>query len=208
MQSLEEHGARGAGSIDRNETVLILDFGSQYTQLIARRVRECNVYSEIVPHFISSEEIEKRSPKGIILSGGPSSVYAEGAPDCDIRLFELGVPVLGICYGMQYMALALEGKVDRGRVSEYGKTTAVIDDTSDLFESLELGDRGTGKRSLTVWMSHGDLVEIPPPGFEIIAHTASSPVAAMRDRDRNFYGVQFHPEVVHTDGAPESSETS
>lgn len=172
------------------ELVLILDFGGQYTQLIARRVRECSVYCEIVPCHTPVSEIAARSPRAIILSGGPASVYAPKAPRCDEKLYELGVPVLGICYGLQLMAYQLGGRVAPGENREYGRTQIEVLDGSDLFAGLE--------GSLVCWMSHGDLVESVPPGFAATARTASSPVASMSCRDRRLYGVQFHPEVVHT----------
>lgn len=172
------------------ELVLILDFGGQYTQLIARRVRECSVYCEIVPCKTPVSEIAARSPRAIILSGGPASVYAPGAPRCDEKIFDLGIPILGICYGLQLMAHQLGGRVAPGENREYGRTQIEVLDASDLFAGLE--DR------LVCWMSHGDLVESPPAGFTATARTASSPVAAMSNRHRKQYGVQFHPEVVHT----------
>lgn len=172
------------------ELVLILDFGGQYTQLIARRVRECKVYSEIVSFDTPVEELRARAPKAIILSGGPASVYESGAPSTDKALFELGIPILGICYGTQLMAYQLGGVVKPGVQKEYGKTDLEVVDSSDLFAGLE--DR------MQCWMSHGDLVESVPPGFQTTARTASTPVAAMSNPKRKLFGVQFHPEVVHT----------
>jgi len=172
------------------ERVVVLDFGAQYNQLIARRVRECGVYSEILPHTTSAARLRELAPRGVILSGGPASVYEEGAPRCDPGVFELGVPVLGICYGMQLMAMMLGGEVAPGRRREYGKTSLHVLDSGDLFHGLE-GD-------LTCWMSHGDIVATPPPGFEAAATSDSTSVAAMADAERRLYGVQFHPEVVHT----------
>ena len=172
------------------ELVLILDFGGQYTQLIARRVRECHVYSEIVPFDTPIDEIRARAPKAIILSGGPASVYEPNAPRCSAELFALGIPILGICYGTQLMAFELGGTVTPGIHREYGKADLEVVDSSDLLAGL--GDE------LVCWMSHGDLVESVPPGFKVIARTANTPVAAMSDVDRKLFGVQFHPEVVHT----------
>ncbi len=177
--------------MDNIEKILILDFGSQYTQLIARRIRENKVYSEIVPFNASLEKIKAFGPKGIILSGGPSSVYENGAPICDHEIFNLGIPVLGICYGMQLMAHLLGGEVARAAKREYGRAMLMIDDEGDLLWGLS--------QKTKVWMSHGDRIEIMPEGFSIIAHTDNSPVAAMADKQRNFYAMQFHPEVAHTD---------
>lgn len=172
------------------ELVLILDFGAQYTQLIARRVRECSVYCEIAPFDTPVSEIVARAPKGIILSGGPSSVYEDGAPRCDSAIYDCGVPILGICYGTQLMAFQLGGKVTPGDQKEFGRTDLEVVDDSGLFAGLD--------RNLVCWMSHGDLVETPPPGFTITARTTSAPVATMENRARKLFGVQFHPEVVHT----------
>ncbi len=173
-----------------DELVLILDFGGQYTQLIARRVRECHVYCEIVPYDTPLTEIMAQRPKGIILSGGPASVYEEGAPRVDPGVYDCGVPVLGICYGTQLMAFQLGGVVKPGESREYGRTELGVVEDSDLFA-------GIGS-NLVGWMSHGDLVESAPSGFVVTATTPSTPVAAMEDRARRLYGVQFHPEVVHT----------
>ncbi|MDD2338559.1 MAG: glutamine-hydrolyzing GMP synthase, partial [Geobacteraceae bacterium] len=173
-----------------SEKILILDFGSQVTQLIARRVREQSVYSEIHPYNISLDKIREYDPKGIILSGGPSSVYDTDAPHSDPGIFDLGIPVLGICYGMQLMTNQLGGKVERSDKREYGRAMMELDDVEDLFAGFE------GRAE--VWMSHGDRIEAMPKGFRGIAHTEHCPVAAMKDTDRRFYGVQFHPEVVHT----------
>ncbi len=175
------------------DRVLILDFGSQYTQLIARRVRECQIYSEIHPYSMDLQRIRTMAPKGIILSGGPASVYEEKAPRCDAGLFRLGIPVLGICYGMQLMGYVLGGEVTRSRNREYGKAKLVLGGRGSLFRGLG----GKGSR-LAVWMSHGDQVAALPPGFESVAHSWNTPVAAMEDRRRRLYGLQFHPEVVHT----------
>jgi GMP synthase (glutamine-hydrolysing) len=171
--------------------VLVLDFGAQYAQLIARRVRECHVYSEIVPHSISADEVSRRDPQGIILSGGPSSVYEPGAPYCDERIMRLGVPVLGICYGHQVVAQALGGEVGHTEVGEYGK--ADLDVTAQ--DSLLLS--GLPEHT-SAWMSHRDAVVKAPPGFRVTASTPTCPVAAMEDVEDGMYGVQFHPEVAHT----------
>jgi GMP synthase (glutamine-hydrolysing) len=169
--------------------VLVLDCGGQYSQLIARRVRECRVYSELVPHGISPEELGARSPLALVLSGGPASVYAEGAPKVDPRIFELGIPTLGICYGMQLMAQELGGRVERTGVSEFGKTELVAEESA-LFANLPSEQIG--------WMSHRDSVTAPPAGSRVVASSSSTPIAAFEDPERRLYGVQFHPEVVHT----------
>jgi len=169
--------------------VLVVDLGGQYSHLIARRVRECRVYSELVPHGISPAEVRARNPAALILSGGPASVYAEGAPRVDPGLFELGVPALGICYGMQLMAQELGGRVERTGVSEFGKT-GLRAAHGALFEGLP--------EEQTVWMSHRDSVAAPPEGAQVTAGSPSTPIAAFEDPERRLYGVQFHPEVVHT----------
>jgi GMP synthase (glutamine-hydrolysing) len=176
-------------SVKPEELVLVLDFGAQYGQLIARRIRECHVYSEILPHDTPTAEILARRPKGIVFSGGPSSVYDDGAPLCDPALFEAGIPILGICYGMQLMGKILGGNVSGGARREYGKTEITVLDHGDLFQDLN--------PRLIAWMSHGDRVEQVPPGFVETARTTSA-LAAMSDRSRKLFGVQFHPEVVHT----------
>lgn len=179
------------------QRVLVLDFGSQYTQLIARRVREAKVYCEIFPYNAGIEKVRAFKPKGIILSGGPSSVYDPGAPIIGADHLELGVPVLGICYGMQLMTHLLGGEVAKATKREYGRAEILIDDETDLLKFMAgTGDGATGKS--VVWMSHGDRIERMPQGFKAIAHTDNSPTAAMADVSRHFYGVQFHPEVVHT----------
>jgi len=172
--------------------ILILDYGSQTTQLIARRVRECQVYCEIHPYHIGLEAIRSFKPKGIILSGGPASVYEKQAPLSPPELFRLGIPTLGICYGMQLMTHVLGGQVGQSDKREYGRSELRVDDDEDLFYGM---DRGT---PLQVWMSHGDRIEIAPPGFRAIAHSRNSPVAAMKNMELQAFGVQFHPEVVHT----------
>lgn len=173
-----------------SETILILDFGSQYTQLIARRVRECGVYSEIKPFFISLQEIRAINPKGIILSGGPSSVYAERAPLPVPEIFGLDIPLLGICYGLQLIAHLHHGRVDPAPRREFGRAELLIDDHSDLFYRLNPSE--------IVWMSHGDHLTALPPNFRAIAHTLNAPIAAIRHEKKPIYGIQFHPEVVHT----------
>jgi GMP synthase (glutamine-hydrolysing) len=172
--------------------ILILDYGSQYTQLIARRVREAHVYCEIHPFHMSLEAIKAFQPKGLILSGGPASVYQKDAPLNPPDLFRLDIPTLGICYGMQLMTHMLGGKVAGSSKREYGRSDLLVDDEKDLFAGL-----GGGK-ALQVWMSHGDRIEVPPEGFQVIAHSPNSPVAAIRHPGLRAYGVQFHPEVVHT----------
>lgn len=172
------------------DKILVLDFGGQYSHLIARRIRELKVFSEVVDYDISPDEIKKKNPKGIIFSGGPSSVYADGAPVCYKEVFELGIPVLGICYGTQLMAHMLGGKVKSASVREYGRTCLSIKECSHLFENMDA--------QAVCWMSHTDYIEIPPEGFEITAVTDTCPVAAMMSPQEKLYGVQFHPEVEHT----------
>jgi GMP synthase (glutamine-hydrolysing) len=175
---------------DENK-ILVLDFGSQYTQLIARRIRDSKVYSEIFPFNSPIEKIRRFNPKGIVLSGGPSSVYDDGAPIPDMAIFGMGIPILGICYGMQLMSHLLGGKVAKASKREYGKAELFVDDDSDLLRDLH--------RSTKVWMSHGDRIEDMPVGFSAIGHTSNSPVAAMANREKRLFALQFHPEVVHTD---------
>ncbi|MEW6145287.1 MAG: glutamine-hydrolyzing GMP synthase [Thermodesulfobacteriota bacterium] len=172
------------------ETILVLDFGSQYTQLIARRIRELGVYSEIKPYGTPLEEIERTEPKAVILSGGPASVWDDNSPTVDKGLFELGIPILGICYGMQLAAQLLGGIVERSKVREFGPATLTITDGFDLLSGIP--DKSD------IWMSHGDRVLELPPGFESIAESENSPRAAMKNREMKIYGTQFHPEVVHT----------
>ncbi len=173
-----------------NQTVIVLDFGSQYSQLIARRIRECNVYSRIVPFKISVAELKKNMPSGIIFSGGPASVYQKNAPKCDPEIFKLGIPILGICYGLQMTSFLLGGKVDKGTAREYGRAELEVLGNNELFNGLE--------KKLTVWMSHGDKVLALPDGFSPIAKTSNTEYAAVCDPSRKLYGIQFHPEVVHT----------
>jgi GMP synthase (glutamine-hydrolysing) len=176
--------------------ILILDFGGQYTQLIARRVRECGVYSEIHPWDMDEEAILAFRPSGVVLSGGPESVNIEDPPRVAQTVFEFGVPVLGICYGMQAMAAQLGGKVAASAHREFGYAE-ITPRESELFGGLSDATDETGPR-LKVWMSHGDRVEAVPPGFAITGSSTNSPLAAMEDRERNYFGVQFHPEVTHT----------
>jgi len=172
------------------DKILVLDFGSQYTQLIARRIREGKVYSEIFPFNASIEKIRDFNPRGIVLSGGPSSVYEEGAPIPDMKIFQLGIPILGICYGMQLMAHALSGKVAKAAKREFGQAELSVDNDADLLHGIS--------QQTKVWMSHGDRIEIMPEGFSVIGHTANSPVAVMADSAKKLFALQFHPEVVHT----------
>jgi GMP synthase (glutamine-hydrolysing) len=180
-------GHASVGDFDR---VLVLDFGAQYAQLIARRVREAHVFSEIVPRDITAEEVRERRPVGIILSGGPASVYADDAYEIDPHILDLGIPVLGICYGHQVIAHTLGGKVSRNDVAEYGRADLELMGASLIFHELP--------EQQVVWMSHRDAVSAPPEGFAVTASTPDSPVAAMESRERGIYGVQFHPEVAHT----------
>jgi GMP synthase (glutamine-hydrolysing) len=176
-------------STPEERPVLIVDLGGQYSQLIARRVREARVYSELVGHKLSADQIAARNPVALVLSGGPASVYADGAPQIDEAIFALGIPTLGICYGMQLMARDLGGAVERTGMSEFGKAELEATD-SDLFHDLP--------QEQTVWMSHGDSVTAPPTGATVTASSPNTPIAAFEDRERRLYGVQFHPEVVHT----------
>jgi GMP synthase (glutamine-hydrolysing) len=180
------------GNIHR-EKILILDFGSQYTQLIARRIRMCHVYCEIHPFNMPLEDIETFNPRGIVFSGGPSSIHDVDAPVVQPELLDWGIPILGICYGMQLIAHLLGGRVIKSSKREYGKAQIVIDDPSDIFEGF--GKRGTRHH---VWMSHGDRIEALPDRFERIAHSENSPIAAMKGKGGTLFGLQFHPEVVHT----------
>jgi len=172
------------------ELVIVLDFGGQYNQLVARRVRECNVYCEIYSYKTDIEKIKAMNPKGIILTGGPNSCYEEGAPTYSKELFELGIPVLGLCYGAQLMQHVLGGKVEKAPVREYGKTDVAVNTEVPLFKGIH--------ENTVCWMSHFDYISKVAPGFEIIAHTADCPVAAAQNTASNLYAIQFHPEVLHT----------
>ena len=172
------------------EEVVVLDYGGQYSQLIARRVRECGVFSELLPHHVGAEEVARRRPKGVILSGGPASVYEQGAPVLERELLALGVPVLGICYGMQLLARELGGQVEGAEVGEFGRSKLTVSEQGRLLA-------GTPPEQ-TCWMSHRDTVFSPPPGFTALASSTASPVAAFESIARGVYGIQFHPEVVHT----------
>jgi GMP synthase (glutamine-hydrolysing) len=172
------------------QEIVVLDYGGQYSQLIARRVRDCGVFSELLPHHVSIEELARRKPRGIILSGGPASVYAEGAPALDLGLLELGVPVMGICYGMQLLVHTLGGRVEQAEIGEFGRSELTVREPGVLMAGLP--------REQTCWMSHRDTVFEPPPGFTALASSTGSPVAAVQDTGRGIYGIQFHPEVVHT----------
>ena len=173
------------------EKILIIDFGSQYNQLIARKIRELNVFCEIVPPTISADSINRGETRGIILSGGPASVYAKSAPACDNRLFNLGIPVLGICYGMQLMAKALGGRVERAHSREYGRATFTVTNHQLLLKNVP-------KNSVT-WMSHGDKVKTMPRNFKRIGLSRNTSIAAFGNFDNSLFGVQFHPEVAHTE---------
>src|SRR5436190_2333546 len=172
------------------EAVLVLDYGGQYSQLIARRVRDCGVFSELLPHHVPLQEIVARKPRGIILSGGPASVYAPDAPALDRALLDLGVPVLGICYGMQLLVHELGGRVEQAEVGEFGRSDLHVSVPGVLLRGMP--------HEQTCWMSHRDTVFEPPPAFTALASSSASPVAAVEDRERDIYGIQFHPEVVHT----------
>lgn len=172
------------------EMVIVIDFGGQYNQLVARRVRECNVYCEIYSYKTDIEKIKAMNPKGIILTGGPNSCYESGAPSCTDELFNLGIPVLGLCYGAQLMMHVLGGKVEKAPVREYGKTEVMVETSSPLFTDVT--------PNTICWMSHFDYISKVAPGFDICAHTADCPVAAAENRDKNLYAIQFHPEVLHT----------
>ncbi|MBO5472488.1 MAG: glutamine-hydrolyzing GMP synthase [Lachnospiraceae bacterium] len=190
------------------ETVIVIDFGGQYNQLVARRVRECNVYCEIYSYKTELSKIKEMNPKGIILTGGPNSCYEEGAATCSSELFNMGIPVLGLCYGAQLMMYVLGGKVEKAPVREYGKIEVYVDRTSPLF--AEVGtktenmtgviwdDHRTDTYATTCWMSHNDYISEAAPGFSVVAHTADCPVAAAENPEKNLYAIQFHPEVLHT----------
>jgi GMP synthase (glutamine-hydrolysing) len=172
------------------DEVIVFDYGGQYSQLIARRVRECGVFSELLPHHVGVDEIRRRKPKGLILSGGPASVYADGAPKLDPELLELGIPILGICYGMQLLALNLGGKVESAEVGEFGRSQLTVQEHGRLLKGLPADQ--------PCWMSHRDTVFEAPPGFTALASSTASPVAAFESTERQIYGIQYHPEVIHT----------
>ena len=178
--------------MEKRETIVILDFGSQYSQLIARRIRELNVFSQILPYKASVEDIREENPIGIILSGGPASVLGKDAPKCKPEIFSLGIPVLGICYGLQLMMQTLNGKVSKSTAREYGRTELIIKNKENLFS-------GVTKDKLTVWMSHGDKVKAIPEGFSTLASTQNTEFAAVSNFEKKLYGIQFHPEVVHSE---------
>jgi GMP synthase (glutamine-hydrolysing) len=198
LQTLEESGdVRGAPVDDgleevraATDEVVVLDYGGQYSQLIARRVRECGVFSELLPYHVGAAEVARRKPKGVILSGGPASVYADGAPPLERELLELGVPVLGICYGMQLLARDLGGQVQGAEVGEFGRSQLTVSEPGRLLAGTPVEQ--------TCWMSHRDTVFSAPPGFTALASSTASPVAAFQSLQRDVYGIQFHPEVVHT----------
>ncbi|HEU5171943.1 MAG TPA: glutamine-hydrolyzing GMP synthase [Nitrososphaeraceae archaeon] len=173
------------------DKIIVLDFGSQYSHLICRRIREANVFCEIYPYNLTSEQIKKLSPNGIIFSGGPASVYTKNSPKPDKKIFELGIPILGICYGHQIIVDNFKGKIKRSNTREYGKAILTIDDKSDLFKNFD--------GSINCWMSHGDTAESIPTEFKVLAHTESSSSAAIGNQEKKFYGIQFHPEVIHTE---------
>ncbi len=179
------------GELNR-QMIVILDFGSQYSELIARRIRETQVYSEVLSYRTTADQLRQLNPKGIILSGGPNSVYDDRAPKCDSEIWNLGIPILGVCYGMQLMVQQLGGDVQRAERGEYGKASLHIDDPTDLLTNVDDG--------ATMWMSHGDSVVHLPNGFEVLAHTDNTPCAAIAHHHQRLYGVQFHPEVVHSTG--------
>src|SRR5262245_43718383 len=182
--------ARPGGAPAASEEVVVIDYGGQYSQLIARRIRDCGVFSELLPHGVALAEVARRRPRAIVLSGGPASVYAPGAPRLERGLLELGVPVLGICYGMQLLVHELGGRVEQAEVGEFGRSDLTVSEPGRLLVGLP--------REQTCWMSHRDTVYEPPPGFTALASSSASPVAAVEDAERGVYGIQFHPEVVHT----------
>jgi GMP synthase (glutamine-hydrolysing) len=190
-QDLETSVESLENSLNR-QIIVILDFGSQYSELIARRIRETQVYSEVLSYRTSAEKIQQLNPQGIILSGGPNSVYDSHAPQCDRAIWDLGIPILGVCYGMQLMVQQLGGQVERAKRGEYGKASLYIDDPTNLLTNVEDGS--------TMWMSHGDSCTTLPEGFTILAHTNNTPCAAIAHQEKHFFGVQFHPEVVHSQG--------
>ena len=181
---------RPSGVPAASEEVVVLDYGGQYSQLIARRMRDCGVFTELLPHSVPLEEVARRKPRAIILSGGPASVYAPGAPKLDRGLLELGVPVMGICYGMQLLVHELGGRVEQAEVGEFGRSDLRVTEPGRLLAGMP--------KEQTCWMSHRDTVFEPPPGFTALASSSASPVAAVEIPSGAIYGIQFHPEVVHT----------
>jgi GMP synthase (glutamine-hydrolysing) len=194
-QITQETEALSNNSLDNSlnrQMIAIIDFGSQYSELIARRIRETQVYSEVLSYRTTAEQLRNLNPKGIILSGGPNSVYDLYAPICDPEIWNLGIPILGVCYGMQIMVKQLGGSVERAKLAEYGKASLSIDDPTDLLTNVEDGS--------TMWMSHGDSCISLPEGFNVLAHTSNTECAAIANQSKKLYGVQFHPEVVHSKG--------
>ncbi len=189
MAELDPAAPLARGALAEAE-IIVLDYGGQYSQLIARRVRECGVFSELLPHHVGAAEVARRAPRGLILSGGPASVYAAGAPALDRELLELGIPVLGICYGMQLLVHELGGRVELAEIGEFGRSDLRVLEPGRLLAGLPAEQ--------TCWMSHRDSVFAAPPGFTALASSTASPVAAVEDAERGIYGIQFHPEVVHT----------
>jgi GMP synthase (glutamine-hydrolysing) len=189
-EALSPQGEQRTAVPASTEEVVVLDYGGQYSQLIARRIRDCGVFSELLPHHVPLEEVASRRPRGIVLSGGPASVYAPGAPALDLGLLELGVPVMGICYGMQLLVHTLGGRVEQAEVGEFGRSDLHVSHAGMLLRGMP--------HEQTCWMSHRDTVFEPPPGFTALASSSASPVAAVEDPARRIYGIQFHPEVVHT----------
>jgi GMP synthase (glutamine-hydrolysing) len=190
VRSAHERPRTLPGEVGSVPEVVVLDYGGQYSQLIARRLRECGVFSELLPHDVPIEQIARRRPRGLVLSGGPASVYADGAPRLDRELLELGIPVIGICYGMQLLVHELGGRVEQAEVGEFGRSDLHVSEPGVLLRDMPAEQ--------TCWMSHRDTVFDPPPGFSALASSSSSPVAAIEDPQRGVYGIQFHPEVVHT----------
>jgi GMP synthase (glutamine-hydrolysing) len=190
MCSAHERLRTPPGEVEKVSEVVVLDYGGQYSQLIARRIRDCGVFSELLPHHVGLEEVIKRKPRGIVLSGGPASVYAPGAPRLERELLELGVPVLGICYGMQLLVHELGGRVEQAEVGEFGRSELTVTEPGVLLAGMP--------KEQTCWMSHRDTVFQAPEGFTALASSTASPVAAVEDPKRGIYGIQFHPEVVHT----------
>lgn len=191
-QNLEQSPAQPLEGTLNRQMIAILDFGSQYSELIARRIRETEVYSEVLPYRTTAEQLRQLNPQGIILSGGPNSVYDEGAPQTDPEIWQLGIPIIGVCYGMHVMVKQLGGEVERAQHAEYGKASLFIEQADDLLSNVDSGS--------TMWMSHGDACQTLPEGFEVLAHTDNTPCAVIANPQKRLYGVQFHPEVVHSVG--------